>query len=814
MKPIIIKHAYQGNLKNISVNIPRHQITVLTGLSGSGKSTLAADVLYQECQRQYLEAMSYQGIQKPKVERILNTSPAILIRQQDANRNPRSTVGTISDMYTDLRMIYEKLSFSRCPLCGEWIDPTVCKEDLEKTKDGFTVYIDCPHCHQRIEKLTRTYFSHNTKEGACPTCQGLGKVMQIDLSKVIDERLSLEAGAVAFWPAKYRDYQIEILMNAYKHYGISYVKGTSIGDFSDIQKEILLNGVESDWIRDRFPDKAIPKTVQTGKFVGILTMLWRKYSEKPASVQKYFIESQCPDCLGERLHKRSREAHVFNSRLPELTLKSLRQLLCWVTKLKGQLSDSQMTLAESYLLDLETKLNRLIMVGLDYLTLDRQTKTLSGGETQRLKLAGALDSTVTGIIYILDEPTIGLHSKDTAGMISIFKDLRDLGNTVVLIEHDMDVIKEADYIIDLGPGAGKNGGEIVGQGTLTEIMQQKSSVTGQFLAHHVTIFNQHPRLFSKTICIEHAHQYNLKNIDVQLPIQTFTVVTGVSGSGKSTLIFEVLSHMKPDDKNHLIDFDEIVEINQNPIHRMRRSNIATYIDLYQDIRQLFAKTKEAKAQGIKTTAFSFNAKGGRCENCEGLGYVVSNMLFFEDVEVACPICHGQQFQPHILDIHYQGLNIKEVLELSVSEALMFFENVSSIYNKLAHLQKVGLGYLELGQSLTALSGGEAQRLKLAKSFLNNQGRHLLYLLDEPTTGLHPKDVEHFLVLLNELADSGHTVIVVEHNMQVIAQADYVIDLGIGGGDQGGSIVFFGTVENLIQCSQSYTGQYLKTYLGK
>lgn len=837
MSDIRITGAKEGNLKNVSLQIPKNKLVVFTGLSGSGKSTLLIDVLFQECQRQYLEAITLEGIHKPDVESIRGASPAILISQTDGNRNPRSTVGTQSDIYTDLRMIYEKLGVRVCPHCGEIISAADCREETEKINADFYVYMYCSKCGQRMDKITRTYYSFNTKEGACPTCEGLGKVHTVKREQVVDESLPLEEGAVRFWEKQYGKYQTSVLYAAFEHYGIPPVKNIPVENFSEIQKEILYNGIDNDRIKKEFPDICPPKTVASGRFEGVLPILWRRLADKSGDVKQleaYFDVVDCPDCKGERLCEWSRNVTVNGTRLPELSFYSLEHLADWIRRLKGSVSKKYASLVNAYFLDIETKLNRFIKVGLGYLSLDRQIVTLSGGELQRLRLAAALDSELSGIIYILDEPTAGLHPKDTAGLLEILKRMRDLENTVLVIEHDTDIMAAADYIIDIGPGSGRHGGEITASGTLEEILQQKESVTGTYLR------KAHPgkreyRSAQGKIRIRNAEKYNLDHLSVDIPVGCFTAVTGPSGSGKSTLIFEVLAKggvktkenkaspgadrnscragggtAEPSNQVYgLEQFDSIVEIGQAPITKMKRSNVATYSGLYTEIRAVYAKTEDARKAGLTSRHFSFNTPGGRCENCQGMGYVDNNMLFFADTKVVCPICSGNQFQDQVLSVKYKGLSIKEILDLSIEEAANYFEDIPKIRKILKHLQDAGLGYLQLGQSLTTLSGGEGQRLKLAKELIGNSSdRKTLYLMDEPTTGLHPIDIEHFLNLLNRITDAGNTVIVVEHNQQLIRNSDWIIDMGPEGGDKGGKIIFEGTAFRIKEKEESVTGRYL------
>lgn len=820
MAYMVVNGAKEGNLKDISLEIPKNKLVVFTGLSGSGKSTLAVDVIYQECQRQYLEAMGYQGIRKPDVGSVRHASPAILITQNGYNRNPRSSVGTVTDIYTDLRMVFEKLGKRTCPNCHRDIFASECREEVEKKEDDFEVYMYCNHCNYRMEKFTRTHFSYNTREGACKTCHGLGKVIQVDEGRVIHQDLSLEDGAVDFWEHRYKDYQISVLYRAFKYYGIPTSQDVLVKDFSEAQRNILFYGVESEEVRKTFADVPPPKTAAGGRFEGVMTTLWKRISDRDvtsARWEEYFKHTTCPDCGGERLNQLSRNVTVSGVRLPQLTVMSLKELNEWISHLEGSLTgESARQMTQAYLLDLRTKVQRIVNVGLGYLSLDRQTMTLSGGESQRLRLTAALDSDISGIIYIMDEPTIGLHPKDTERMVNVLKGLRDLDNTVIVIEHDVDVIKSADHIVDIGPGSGKHGGTVVGEGNFEDLKRQESSVTGTYLnrKEKAQLTRKVRKSAGMEIKIENANLYNLKGVDVNIPVGCLTSVTGVSGSGKSTLVFEVLAKYKVGELgeyNRVYGtdlFDDIVTVEQSPLTRMVRSNVATYSGVYSEMRKVFAATEEAMEKGLSASHFSFNTSGGRCENCEGLGYVISNMLFFENTEVLCPVCGGNRFNEEVLSVKYGGFNVKQVLNMSVEDALILFNEHGKITRTLRLLTDVGLGYLELGQPLTTLSGGEGQRLKLAKKLLDNGKKNLLYLIDEPTTGLHPIDVEHFITLLDRMVDAGNTVVVVEHNQQVIKASDWVIDLGPGGGEDGGKVVACGTPEQIMRDENSVTGKYL------
>lgn len=817
MRNIRIEDAYEGNLKHITLEIPRNQLIVLTGLSGSGKTTLAMDVLFNECQRQYLEAITLQGIRKPNVHAIRNISPAILITQNSANKNPRSSIGTSTDIYTDLRMLYEKLGKRNCPFCKKEVYPYDCREEVKKKGQEYFVYQYCRHCNERFPKITRTNFSFNTKEGACPTCEGLGHVVRIHHQNTVHEDMCIQDGAIAFWEKKYTEYQISIFEKALKHYQIDVELHKAISSYPKTAKTLLLYGISSPEFLSMFPNMTPPKNVSDGRFEGVYPMLWRKLKERDGDMKglsQYFTYDTCPSCKGERLNEESRNVEVYHKRLPQVASLSLAELQLWIKDITASLTPKEYEVVSDYLKDIQTKVTRICNVGLSYLTLDRQSVTLSGGETQRLKLAATLDSDLTGIIYILDEPTIGLHPQDTKGILTILKQLRDLGNTVIVIEHDIDIMKQADHIIDIGPGAGIFGGEVIAQGSYQELIENPLSITGQYLKqNHIQV---HKPRTSQTlpILVEHANLHNLKDVFLQIPTNVLVTFTGVSGSGKSTLLFDLIEHYKDYayGQDNLVknmdQFSKIIAIHQSPLTKMSRSNVATYCGVYTHIRDVFAKLETAKNSNLNAKYFSFNTKGGRCEHCEGMGYVISNMLFFQDVKQVCPVCNGKQFQEDILTITYQKKSIKDVLDTSIDDAIILFSQHPKIIQILQILQECGLGYITLGQSLTTLSGGEGQRLKLASELYTNKKANQLYLIDEPTTGLHPIDVHHFLLLLQRMVEQGNTVLVIEHNTQVIQASDWIIDLGPKGGIEGGEIIAQGTPITVKENPYSITGKYL------
>ena len=817
MSNITVSHATEGTLADVCLDIPKRALTVFTGLSGSGKSTLLLDVLFNECQRQYLEAMGMEGIRKPRVERITGASPAVLVTQSDVNRNPRSTVGTATDIYTDLRMVFEKLHVRACPCCGEEICAANCQEETERDGDEFLVFMRCSLCGHRMRKITRTEFSFNTKEGACPVCEGIGKTLAIDWSRVLHEDRSVEDGAVDAWNHRYQAYQADALQRAFRHYGLPDAKSLPVAQFDSLQREILLQGTESPALSQALPNVEPPKTVAAGRFEGVEPLLMRRLAEREGAArddlaQAYFASAECPACNGERLGTAGRQAHIDGMRLPELASATLDELQSWVADLAGALSCEHRPLVEDHLRDIETKLNRLRSLGLDYLSLDRQTVTLSGGELQRMRLAAVLDSELTDVVYIMDEPTAGLHPRDTAGMTATLKQLRDKGNTVLVIEHDPDVMREADFIVDMGPGAGRRGGRVVAQGTVEEIERSGASVTGSWLKAPRPGKTTFRPFASTALEVRNARVHNLQGIDVRIPEQCLVTVCGPSGSGKSTLVFDLIAQGdRPGTQNAVAGldrFDRIIQVDQTPLARMKRSNVATYAGVYEGIRKAFSATAQAKAAGLTARSFSFNSPGGRCERCEGLGRVSSNMLFFLDVETTCPACHGRRFSEEVLDVRYNGLSIDEALALPVDEASSAFEALPKSARALRLLEDVGLGYVQLGQTLATLSGGEAQRLKLAKELIAGSSKSSLYLLDEPTRGMHPQDVEHFLNLVDRLVDAGGTAIIVEHNAHVIERSDWVVELGPEGGRKGGCIVFEGTPAKL-KSAETETARYLR-----
>ncbi|MCQ4949120.1 excinuclease ABC subunit UvrA [Bittarella massiliensis (ex Durand et al. 2017)] len=801
MRPISILNATEGNLQNLSLDIPREKLVVLTGPSGAGKSTLAVDLLHRECQRQYLEAMALQGIAKPGVERVSGTCPAVLIAPRTSTAGPRSTLGTATGIYTDLRMLFEKLACQPCPHCGQTIRPALYPQEVERVGDEYHSSLLCPHCGQRVRLLGRIDYSHNTEAGACEGCRGLGVSLQPDLGRLLREDRALEEGAVAPWEGRYGEYQAQRFGRAAQRLHIPLKEGTPLSAYTPRQRALLLEG-----------------DGKGGDFEGVLPNLWRRYAEKKGAASRlegYFTRQTCPVCGGERLKSAPRRATLGGMRLPQLAGLSLARLAGWLAALGGQLEGPERALAAPYLRDLGTKLGRLERMGLGYLTLERPSATLSGGEGQRVRLAAALDAEITGILYILDEPTAGLHPADTAGLIAALRELRDRGNTVLVIEHDLEVMAAADWVIDLGPGAGRRGGRLCGAGPLERLRGIEGSPTGRWLraAHGPPPARRTP---AGALRLSGATSHNLQGLTVDFPLGCLTAVTGVSGSGKTSLVFASLwAALEGDASAGRLSGSRpgrVVAVGQEPLARSRRSCAATYAGVFAPIRALFAAQPAAREAGLTAADFSFNSPGGRCEHCQGLGEVSSNLLFFEDLQLPCPVCGGRRFSPPVLAVRCRGRDISQVLELSVDEGAALFADLPAIAGPLGLLSEAGLGYLPLGQPSSALSGGECQRLKLACQLWEGRGETALYLIDEPTAGLHPADVDGFLRLLTRLVEGGSTAVVVEHDLQFIAACDWVIDLGPGGGEEGGRLVAAGTPEEVARTPASLTGRHLAPFL--
>ncbi|NFQ58916.1 excinuclease ABC subunit UvrA [Clostridium sporogenes] len=936
---IIIKGAKVNNLKNIDLQLPRDKYIVFTGLSGSGKSSLAFDTLYAEGQRRYVESLSAYARQflgqmdKPEVDYIEGLSPAISIDQKTTNRNPRSTVGTVTEIYDYLRLLYAKIGKPHCPKCGKEItqqtvdqmvdkimtmaertkiqvlspiisgrkgehiktienivksgyvraridgnivdleeeeikleknkkhtieavvDRLVVKEGIEsrladsmetalKLSEGiviinvvgeedilFSEKFACVDCNISIGEIAPRMFSFNSPYGKCDKCDGLGTLMEIDEDLVVPNKSkSIVEGAIVLLGSgslKEDSWTFSILKALSKEY--KFDLNTPIEKLDPKIVKIILYGLDGERIKVNY--KKENRTMELNHaYEGVINNLRRRYIETNSDyikrdIERYMSDNPCPKCKGARLHDEALSVTVAHKNIFEFCSMSIKKELDFIESL--ELSKKDEIISNQILKEIRSRLKFLIDVGLDYLTLSRNASTLSGGESQRIRLATQIGSSLVGVLYILDEPSIGLHQRDNDRLIKTLKNLRDLGNTLVVVEHDEDTIREADYIVDIGPGAGEHGGEVVAAGTLEDIMNTEKSITGQYIkgVRTISVPEERRKGEGKYISIKGAKENNLKNVSAKFPIGLFTCVTGVSGSGKSTLvngilykgIHKKLNNSKDNPGKHkeitgIENVDKVINIDQSPIGRTPRSNPATYTGVFDIIREVFSNTKEAKMRGYKPGRFSFNVKGGRCEACSGDGIIKIEMQFLSDVYVPCEICKGKRYNRETLEVKYKGKNISDVLNMTVEEALNFFENIPRIKNKLQTLMDVGLSYIRLGQSSTQLSGGEAQRIKLAYELSKRSTGKTLYILDEPTTGLHMEDVNKLISILQRLTNSGNTVVVIEHNLDVIKNADYLIDLGPEGGEKGGTIIAEGTPEKISRASNSYTGQYLKKML--
>lgn len=935
---IEIHGARSHNLKNIDVTIPRNKLVVMTGLSGSGKSSLAFDTLYAEGQRRYVESLSSYARQflgqmdKPDVDSIDGLSPAISIDQKTTSRNPRSTVGTATEINDYLRLLWARVGTPICPNDGtvisrqsaqqmvdrllklpertrlQILSPVVRskkgqhkkvlaqiakqgyvrvlvdgqlhdisdqielnknqKHDLQVVvdriiiKEGirsrlfdsvesalrlsggylvadiigkeplvFSEHYACPLCGFTVGELEPRLFSFNAPFGACPDCDGLGMKLEVDLDLVIPDRsLTLNEGAIVPWNEEHSQYYPNLLRQAAEQFGIDM--DTPFQKLPSKQQNFLLYGSQEQQFHFHFDnDFGNVRDVDT-TFEGVVPNIAHRY-RKPSSafmreiMRKYLTESVCQTCQGARLNPKALSVQIAHKNIAQVSDFTIKQALPFFQSIK--LSPQNTVIAQPILKEVIDRLTFLQNVGLDYLTLSRSAGTLSGGEAQRIRLATQIGSNLSGVLYILDEPSIGLHQRDNDRLINSLKAMRDLGNTLIVVEHDEDTMRQADYLIDVGPGAGAQGGQIVAAGTPQEVARNQHSLTGQYLAGKKFIPLPAKRRAGngQKISILGAAENNLKNINVDFPLGKFIVVTGVSGSGKSSLVNQILQRALAQKLNHssqrpgkfqqILGYENLkslISIDQSPIGRTPRSNPATYTGVFDDIRDLFAKTNEAKVRGYTKGRFSFNVKGGRCEACKGDGIIKIEMNFLPDVYVPCEVCHGTRYNSETLQVTYKGKNISEVLQMTVAEALKFFEHLPKIKRKLQTIADVGLGYVQLGQAATTLSGGEAQRMKLASELYKKSDGHNFYILDEPTTGLHVDDIKRLLMVLQRLVDQGNTVVVIEHNLDVIKSADWVIDLGPEGGDLGGQVVATGTPEDIVQVAESYTGQYLKPVLEK
>ncbi|MBN1888514.1 MAG: excinuclease ABC subunit UvrA [Thermoflexales bacterium] len=840
---IIVRGARQHNLKNVTLEIPKNKLVVLTGLSGSGKSTLAFDILHKEGQRQYLESMGFvtDYLSKSKIDAIVGLSPSISVDQHLTNRSPRSTVGTATEVYTYLRVLYARIGHRPCPSCGADIPPS-CElngngewddepdeGETHETLDAGSFY-PCPHCGALVPELGMACFSFNKPAGACPTCTGLGVMLQPNLERIIDPGRSVLDGAVTIWDDWHVNYNSNILQAAGRHYGFDFDPSAPFKTFGPVQRDLLLYGVNSPQFRQHFPTTKLPRTVGGGHFEGVVTNLLRRYNEHANNLDyreklEAFLSPQpCADCEGSRLRPESRRVSIAGQTIVSLSHLPLTELARWLDRLQEAISAEEWLVADTIVADLHGRIRRLLDVGVGYLSMERASPSLAAGEAQRLRLASLLGSGLTGVLYVLDEPTIGLHHRDTGRLIQVLRQLRDLGNTVLVIEHDLDVVRAADYVIDMGPGAGEGGGQVVVAGSPQLVAASPASITGRYLSGQacVPIPQRRRPGDGKSLTIRGAREHNLKNITARLPLGLLVAVTGVSGSGKSSLMLDILDraararfygvgdqpgqHDAIEGWEHL---DKIVTIDQGAIGRTPRSNAATYTDAFTPIRQAFAATPAARQLGLEAKHFSFNVPGGRCERCQGAGVLTVNMHMLPDVQVRCPACHGRRFKREVLEVRYGGRTIAEVFDLTIEEALPLFQDVPAAAARLSLMVDVGLGYLKLGQPATTLSGGEAQRVKLAKELARRATGRTLYLLDEPTTGLHVDDTVRLLVVLQRLVEAGNTVVVIEHNLDVIKTADWVVDLGPEGGQSGGYIVAEGTPEQVARVPTSHTGAFLR-----
>jgi len=817
---IIIQGARVHNLKNIDIEIPKNKLTVITGVSGSGKSSLAFDTIYAEGQRRYMESLSsyarqFMGLmEKPDVDYIEGLSPAIAIDQHTATISPRSTLGTMSEIYDYIRLLFTKIGKVNCPQCK--MELKAQKINVDKKRNGKNSYrrvFSCDVCEINFPSIDMGFFSFNNPQGACPRCRGLGKCMEIEPDLVFpNTRLSIAEGAIRPWSrtTSQTSWYNKIVNELSKKYNFSL--NTDIAHLPKNIRQIILFGDDT--------------------YEGVIPNLERRYRETDSDylrseIEKYMVERVCPACNGQRLRKEVLSVLIDKKNIIEINSLTIFDSIKFFSTLSERISKEDYTISEQLIREINRRLNFLTEVGLGYLSLDRGADSLSNGEIRRIRLATLLGSNLAGVIYILDEPSMGLHQRDQDKLLEILFKLRDLGNTVIVVEHDVSTMMVADYLIDLGPGAGELGGEIIASGTPKEVMLSADSSTGAYLSGKRAITYKKTKRTGngKSIIIKGASEFNLKNIDVKIPLNTLTVVSGVSGSGKSTLVTDILARAlkakfyhslaKPGRHNSILgvqNVDKVVVVDQCPIGKSPRSNPATYTNVFGVIRDIFSSLPEARLRKYSSGHFSFNVKGGRCEACGGDGVNKFEMYFLPDVYVTCPACNGKRYNQEVLDICYNGKNIADVLNMTIDEAFEFFKDIPILKHKLGVQKDVGLGYIRLGQYATTLSGGEAQRVKLATELARQETGKTLYILDEPTTGLHFEDIDRLLKVLQALVDKGNTVLVVEHNLDIIKCADWVIDMGPEGGEKGGQIVAEGNPEDIIKITKSYTGKYLKDYI--
>ncbi len=810
---IKITGARENNLKNISVEIPKYKLVALTGVSGSGKSSFAMDILQKECQRQYLESMGMvtDGLNKPQVDGIVGLSPSISVGQRVLSNNPRSTVGTYTEILTYLRILYAKLGIRVCPECKSEIPPSFDEDEEIDFTDS-----SCPHCKTKLQHLSMASFSFNKAEGACPKCSGIGVVKDIDFSKLIDENLTIKEGAVKIWENEvFAEHYSNTFTACGKHYGFNFDVSKPVKDYNELEMLVLLDGVDCDTFKKQFPNIKKPKRVMDGYVEGLRTFVNKKVVESATKkvanpvIANAIGSTPCDACDGTRLGFDGRYTKLNGKTIIEVGAFTMSALVDFLEDVQNKLSPSAKEIGSVIIGDMLKRVKGVVKIGLEYLSIDRAVSTLSGGESQRIRLASILESGLTGVLYILDEPTTGLHARDTLLLLNAIKKLRDLGNTVIVIEHDMGFVKECDYVIDFGVGAGSLGGEIVASGTVCEVSQNKTSKTAKYLREEKGRPNDERITAKRFIKVKNATAHNLKNVSVDIPLGQLVSFAGVSGSGKSSLVFDVIEQRKnAEGISGFEHISDIIKIDQSPIGRQSRSNVATYTEVFTLIRELFSGMAEAKKLKLKPADFSFNVKGGRCEKCEGLGVIALDMQFLDDVEVLCPVCRGHRFKKKVLSVTYKGKNISDVLNMTVLENLNFFTSDKEIHKKLSTINEVGLAYLKLGQSTTTLSGGECQRLKLSKELAKGNSGHTLYLLDEPTTGLHPSDSEKLLILLKKLVASSNSVFVIEHNTELLSKSDYIIELGPFGGDKGGEVIATGTPCEVSLNNNSLTAEYL------